>query len=94
MRVDIPFEKTEEQLKKDGLSSKIYKAQLEALQDPKRGLFEKPEVGVKGHHEFMLTTDICLAYAKNDNLRNCYNNYRSQHRDNDNRGITGIVNVL
>ena len=80
MRADIPFEKTEEQLKKDKLSAGVYKAQLEALQDPKRGLYEKPEVGPKGHHEFMLNTDICLAYAKNDNLKYCKATYWSPFR--------------
>lgn len=40
----------------------IKAAQLEALRDPKRGLFEKPEEGPQGHHEFMLNTDICLAF--------------------------------
>jgi len=71
-RVDIPHEKTIEQLKKDKLSAAFYAAQEAALLDPKRGLFEKPLEGIQGHHEFMLTTDICLAMTRNTAVGNCF----------------------
>lgn len=44
------------------VSADVYELHKERLLDPKRGLYENPEDGVKGHHEMMLTSDMCLVY--------------------------------
>jgi len=79
--VDEPIGKTPEDLKAlygAGLlkneKNPIYARQLERLTDPLRGLYENPEVGIKGHHEMMLTTDMCLAYKKNEMFSICHDN--------------------
>jgi hypothetical protein len=88
-RVDIPIEKTVEDLAAERaaykLDAKVYKVQLEALLDPKRGLYEKPIEGIQGHHEFMLTTDMCMAFGRNRNLGNCFGSHK-QFNDGDKKG--------
>jgi len=56
-------------LKKD---KRIYQRQVERLEDV--GLYENPIEGVKGHHEMMLSTDMCLAYKRNKSFRDCEDN--------------------
>jgi len=51
----------------------MYKLFVERLNDPKRGNYEDPIEGIKGHHEMMLTTDICLVYKKNPTFMKCMN---------------------
>lgn len=77
-RVDEPINKTPADLEKLYKAGKlkdhsIYQRQLERLIDPKRGLYENPEVGIKGHHEMMLSTDMCLAFRENKTLNTCFN---------------------
>lgn len=44
---------------------------IERLLDPKRGNYEDPKEGVKGHHEMMLTSDVCLVWKKNKAYGRC-----------------------
>ena len=93
MRADIPISMTEKELKKKGLKSSTYAVQLEALNDPKRGLLEKPEEGIQGHHEFMLTTDMCLAFTRNDELEKCFKN-RDPYKTKDFGGMVAAAHRL
>jgi len=52
-------------------SAIVLKLHKERLLDPKRGLYENPEEGVKGHHEMMLTTDICLVWKRGKKYIDC-----------------------
>jgi hypothetical protein len=71
----------------------VYDVQLEALRDPKRGLYENPKEGIKGHHEMMLTTDMCMAFTRNKRLGYCFGNHK-QFNDGDKRGAVKIAHGL
>jgi hypothetical protein len=92
-RVDIPREKTIEQLKEDGLSSTVYTLQETALLDPLRGLYEKPLEGVQGHHEFMLTTDMCMVYTRNTNVGRCFGSRNASKVDKEGKGLVGTIHA-
>lgn len=84
-RVDLPIDTTPEDLERLYKTRKIksygvYQRQLERLLDPKRGLMENPVEGIKGHHEMMLSTDICLAYMGNREEVKCVRN-KENHAD-------------
>jgi len=55
-------------------AANVLKLHKERLLDPKRGLYENPEEGVKGHHEMMLTTDMCLVWKRGITYQECDNN--------------------
>lgn len=52
----------------------IYQRQVERLTDPFKGNQENPLKGIKGHHEIMLSTDMCLAFKANKTLNKCFGN--------------------
>lgn len=68
-------------------SQKVYDLHVERIKDPMRGNYENPAEGIKGHHEMMLTSDICLAYKRNDTFMKCFRK-KAEHKTLDWRGHT------
>jgi len=62
--------------------------QLDRLLDPKRGLMENPVEGIKGHHEMMLSTDICLVYLGNKEFSKCKFGTENHYRRQKDKGMT------
>jgi len=56
------------------MNGAVYDLHVKRQQDPLRGNYEDPAEGIKGHHEMMLTSDMCLVYRKDEEFMKCWRN--------------------